>query len=91
MARTRGSTSERATRGYPLAFLLLPGIAAAQDLANWNTSSGNWFNANNWDCVVSGVSTHCIPGAGFTVNNIGGDITLDVNVTVARIFGSAGF
>ena len=90
MARRRGSISASAARGYPLALLLLPGIAAAQDLANWNTGSGTWNNAVNWDCVVDGVSSHCIPGAGFVVTNIGGDITLDVNATVARISGTAG-
>ena len=90
MARRRGSVNASAARGYPLALLLLPGIAAAQDLANWNTGSGTWNNAVNWDCVADGVSSHCIPGAGFVVTNIGGDITLDVNATVARISGTAG-
>ncbi len=73
-----------------LAFLLLSCGVAAQDFANWNTGSGNWGNANNWDCVIGGVSSHCIPGAGFVVTNIGGDITLDVDVTVASISGTAG-
>jgi T5SS/PEP-CTERM-associated repeat protein len=88
MARRRGTISGSA--GYPLALLLLSGAAAAQDLANWNTGTGSWNNAANWDCVVGGVSSHCIPGAGFVVTNIGGDITLDVNATVARISGTAG-
>jgi len=90
MARRRDTMSGTAARGYPLALLLLPGIAAAQDLANFVPADGNWLNANNWDCVVSGVSTNCIPGAGFTVTNIGGNITLDGNVTVAKILGTAG-
>jgi len=90
MARRRGSISASAARGYPLALLLLSGVAAAQDFANWNTTSGTWSNATNWDCVVGGVSSHCIPGPGFVVTNIGGDITLDVDATVARISGSAG-
>ena len=70
--------------------LTLGGSATAQDLANWNTGAGNWGNANNWDCVVGGVSGHCIPGSGFSVTNIGGDITLDVNANVGRILGTAG-
>src|SRR6478735_8988240 len=90
MARRRGTISGSAARGYPLALLLLSGVAAAQDFANWNTGSGTWNNAANWDCVVGGVSSHCVPGAGFVVTNIGGDITLDVNATVARISGTSG-
>ena len=73
-----------------LAFLILAGSASADNLANWNTGSGNWNNASNWDCVISGVSSHCVPGAGFVVTNVGGDITLDVNANVARIMGSVG-
>jgi hypothetical protein len=72
------------------AILILAGSAAAQNMANWNTGAGNWGSANNWDCVIDGVSSHCIPGPGFTVTNIGGDITLDVNANVARILGTAG-
>src|SRR5579864_4605261 len=72
------------------ALLLLSGCAAAQNLANWNTTAGNWGTAANWDCVVNGVSSHCVPGAGFQVINIGGDITLDVNASVGHISGSAG-
>ena len=90
MGRIRGTINGSAARGCLLALLLLSCVAAAQDLANWNTTSGNWNNAANWDCVVGGVSSHCIPGAGFAVTNIAGDITLDVNATVARISGSAG-
>ena len=73
-----------------VAILVLAGSATAQNLANWNTGAGNWGHANNWDCVVDGVSGHCIPGSGFAVTNIGGDITLDVNASVARIMGTAG-
>ena len=90
MGRRRGLISRSATRGCPLALLLLACCAAAQDLANWNTGAGNWGNANNWDCVIGSVSSNCIPGAGFTVTNVGGDITLDINVSVARILGTAG-
>jgi T5SS/PEP-CTERM-associated repeat protein len=73
-----------------VAFLLLSGCAAAQNLANWNTTTGNWGTANNWDCVINGVSSHCVPSAGFVVTNIAGDITLDVNANVAQIMGSTG-
>ncbi len=72
------------------AILILAGSAAAQNLANWNTGAGNWGSANNWDCVIDGVSSHCIPSSGFVVTNIGGDITLDVNANVGRIMGTAG-
>ncbi len=89
--------SRAAPAGYALwinalAFLVLAGSAAAQDLADWSNHSvvGNWGNADNWDCVINGVSSHCIPGAGFVVTTVGGDITLDVNVNVARIMGTAG-
>jgi len=40
--------------------------------------------------VVGGISSHCVPGAGFTVININGDINLDVNASVARISGNNG-
>lgn len=82
--------SGSAARALPFAFLLLGCCAAAQNLANWNTTSGNWSNANNWDCVVGGVSSHCVPGAGFSVINISGDITLDVNASIASLSGSTG-
>jgi T5SS/PEP-CTERM-associated repeat protein len=72
-----------------LALLLLCRSAAGQ-IANWNTTSGNWSNANNWDCAGNGVAAHCVPGAGFQVINIGGAITLDTNATVAMISGSSG-
>jgi hypothetical protein len=72
-----------------LALLLLCCSAAAQ-IANWNTTSGNWSNANNWDCAGPGISGHCVPGAGFQVINNGGAITLDTNATVANIMGGSG-
>lgn len=72
-----------------LALLLLSCSVAAQT-ANWNTTSGNWNNASNWDCVGNGSSGHCVPGAGYSVTNVGGDITLDGNVTVSDILGNAG-
>ena len=49
-----------------------------------------WSNAANWDCVVNGVSSHCVPGAGFTVTNIGGDITLDIDTSIKLLLGSGG-
>src|SRR5215472_6878925 len=73
-----------------LVFFLLSGCALAQNLANWNTTSGNWSTAANWDCVVGGVSSNCVPGAGFNVTNIGGDITVDVNATIAQLSGNGG-
>ena len=73
-----------------LVFLLLSGSASGQNLANWNTTAGNWNTAANWDCVINGVSSHCVPGAGFNVINIGGDITLDTDATVATISGTGG-
>ena len=90
MAPRRCTIRRRAVWGCSLAFLVLSGVAAAQDSANWNTSSGDWNNAANWDCVVNGASGHCIPGAGFTVTDIGGDITLNVDATVAWMSGSGG-
>src|SRR5689334_23067855 len=72
-----------------LALLLLCSCASGQ-VANWNTTSGNWSNANNWDCAGTDVASHCVPGAGFQVINTGGDITLDVNATVATMMGSGG-
>src|SRR5690242_18736094 len=73
-----------------LILLLLASSAAAQDNANWNTSTGTWNNAANWDCVVNGVSSHCVPADGFVVTNIGGDITLDINRTIKNLLGTAG-
>ena len=73
-----------------LALTLLAGCVLAQNNANWNTATGNWNNAANWDCVVNGQSGHCVPGAGFQVTAIGGDITLDVNATVASVLGTGG-
>ena len=71
--------------------LVLAGCAAAQSMANWNLlGAGNWSNAANWDCVINGASSHCIPGAGFAITNVGGDITLDINTSVAHILGTAG-
>ena len=72
-----------------LALLFLSCSVSAQT-ANWNTTSGNWNNINNWDCAGNGVPAHCIPGAGYSVTDIAGDITLDGNVTVSNILGSAG-
>jgi fibronectin-binding autotransporter adhesin len=70
--------------------MLLALSAAAQNIANWNTTSGNWNNANNWDCVVNGSSQPCVPGAGFNVQNIGGDITLDIDTSIAHLAANGG-
>ena len=59
----------------PLALLLLSCSAAAQNLANWNTTAGNWNTAANWDCVVNHVSSHCVPVVGFNVMTNGGTVT----------------
>jgi T5SS/PEP-CTERM-associated repeat protein len=62
----------------------------AQNSANWNTASGNWGTANNWDCVINGVSSHCVPDGAFVVTNIQGDITVDTNPTISYLLGNGG-
>ena len=86
---TRWGTAGTAACCRTLTLLLLAGGAAAQ-IANWNTTAGNWGNANNWDCTTATASSHCIPGPGFQAVITDGDVTLDVDATVARILGSTG-
>src|SRR5579872_877203 len=95
LIRRRGSDrppgdSKPARWSCPVGFFLLVCCAAAQNTANWNTGAGNWSNANNWDCVTGNTSGHCVPSAGFGVTNIGGDITVDVDASVATINGTGG-
>ena len=71
-------------------WLLLAAAAVAQDSANWNTTAGNWNNANDWDCVIGGVSSHCVPNGNFVVTNVQGDITLDTDVNIAYLLGNSG-
>jgi T5SS/PEP-CTERM-associated repeat protein len=40
--------------------------------------------------VINGASSPCVPGAGFVVTNIGGDITLDINTSIKNLLGTAG-
>ncbi|HUP05721.1 MAG TPA: hypothetical protein VMU47_01120 [Caldimonas sp.] len=87
----RGHFRRTAAHACPLALLLLSSVSAAQGLANWNTTAGNWSNANNWDCTINGGPTvHCVPGAGFTVTNVSGDITIDIDASVGKILGNGG-
>ena len=75
---------------YVSLLLLLALSAIGQNNANWNTTSGNWNNANNWDCVIGGVSSHCVPNGAFVITNIGGDITLDTSPTILYLLGNGG-
>ena len=71
--------------------LVFASPAAAQNLANWNATAGNWSTANNWDCTINGgPTTPCVPDGTFVVTNVSGDITVDINTGVKYLLGSGG-
>ena len=60
--------------------------ARAQRSASWFGGSGNWGNANHWQCTVP--DGPCIPSGDFLVNANSGTITLDINANVSNFDGT---
>ena len=83
MRKRNGDISHKISRGGVLLSVLLLASSAAAQTANWNGGAGNWNNANNWDCK-------CVPGAGFTVIDVNGGITLDIDTSIAYLLGTNG-
>ncbi len=60
--------------------------ARAQRGASWFGGSGNWGNANHWQCTDPDGA--CIPSGDFLVNANSGTITLDINANVSNFDGT---